>query len=1545
MDYDPFLDFASDFGISEGDGNGEFNADFLDLLESDTGPSDSLEIPTPLRARDLLAELSRTSRMPFRPGLAPEPTFDGLNAQEFERQFADFMRRQEEKLSAKIDSTSREGVLAQLLEGDASGEAAQELMRFGQGIQEIDVRPWAIDEGLKRLLVRLRKQNRSFALLPSDQKQLVTGGILAEISNDPTAREYREAKAEFIEAREDSDFHQIVADLLGSAHGFIASKLDAIPNIVNAAGRFISGANVELLPTTEQWAYWLDPQAAKFNKTMDPREQAYYDTGAIIGALGVTGKIIKPAYEGLARIFGLPRLEALSGIAPRIGEALASMGLKGLTTAAIDAAATQKPEVGLLTGGIAAGIPMAKALGRLFKQSMALGFTGAAELTAALEQAGILPARNILPTAIRLPGGNMVVGGGEMTRVLSALGDMWRGWNRDIISPEVIPPMMAAKAEELIKGLTNQKQFRKLLAGYGVKFPRGQALPPIEQMRTLALEKLAPRLTAEKMLEGFSKEQLNDLAKRWNVSIARLTEGFLRKKLTDAALAETKAEALARSKLAIQARTPTKYKELADIYNTSMFLDNLNRGLLRIKGEGGHIEREVERMLDELPKPLSTQLRHEMLLASNARGLVRGKSPSEGFKLLMAKHTRTGREFLARLKGAAGRPFRSAKWLGELLDRFNEDANIFFATRMEGSKGARAILNQTIGQDTNKGLDLIKLLEGRFTGQVDKTLDKAAGTVKAIFDEVAGLAEQMKLRARTTELIAKDKTGGGVDLIRQAKFYDWMPRENYATARFSEEVMADVHAGGERMLRRVRQLFNEALDKKGNPIFDAPEEAEAFFNNLRAHPYFETAYMDMNRIGSPYGRIFDAIPDSMRERNIPRLLENYLGVMARLISMQRNFGRNNAMLDKLRRGIENNLPADSAGATLAFIDDYIIDPLLAPPRMSPGEEKALRYYATAMFAGKIATNPRVIAIQLPQPLLGATKESGLRRVAEGYARTLKAYIDDWSGSSSEALDLLRTAGIGFRSSAHLVSDMMYQDLKGKLKAAIGTIGLPFVKMDELARQVSATTAITHAEDLIRWLRGERSIVGLFRGRIPFSDSAANRELTIRWLEKMGVRKVSAALARGFLTPDEKRQVAARASRVTNFAATVLDLPAWMRATPLMRFLTMFQSFGVQQSKLTIDAFADAIRRKANIGQLASLFTGSQLSGEGMLAFQNALRGSQRQEDLSGWEGRVARIWNNMIASGVLGLLGAIITDESGMAIQPVFINDLRRMWNASRSLGRRNKDLGTAITDMIHGFLPVSRMITGSTFDARRRDYEQVFTGINNQLGTQRTKGAGLVGAVSRIRSQISRSYLGQAAWTRQAYLDRNEDRLKNELDDLLQNNNNDLEALERSFRTSLDKSNPADLFFQMDFNRAINWVKQFDPDGSRMMNAVAFYQDMVRWNYEVYKRWRQERGLPDIPWKSEKSLMALLAENGPDFYETRFFKTMPEGIQKSNLRLEIRRLIDPIYRGGRLTGEMVDLFDEPQRLSEKLGVDLVPMAQPGSRSRARRRRSITRRL
>jgi len=753
------------------------------------------------------------------------------------------------------------------------------------------------------------------------------------------------------------------------------------------------------------------------------------------------------------------------------------------------------------------------------------------------------------------------------------------------------------------------------------------------------------------------------------------------------------------------------------------------------------------------------------------------------------------------------------------------------------------------------------------------------------------------------------------------KHYSPMPEssEFYITHTLKGEITEAVRAGRE-----------ELVEYWANKMFTHPEFGKSFNSVQEAEVFIRTQAMQggvigegiMGRIGF-HKREFHNIPTEFLETDVDRLMQRYMSNASQQIAAHEVFGGAGqpflkgwmAEIESQTKGVQG---VDGAAQ---YIQRNMIEPMFngANPYIGDKWVNAMTQYEAVT---KIFLNLGLIGRQSVQPFLANVRHTTVRRAAiEMGATTPKILRRLLTGEPDPQTTLMILSGCMNGTMSFIHDPVFYKMITGtgiSSKFAVGrAVGRfaegtarVFQTADSLARGVSATCGLHYAEDCIRYMMDEGSLLKrtfnrLVKGRVPVFDTKLGKSRISRSLNEVfgiGPEKLEEIMARkgadgkwlGF-THDEQIRLMHDYARTTNFARDPLSMPPWMQNHPAMRAATLFMSFGYQQSRQTAGALAAVYRNPHDaLFQITSMTGGAIVAGEFEAWMQWLLQGKERQEEMNS-SGIAARILDDIFMSGQLGLLQNYAQSiwqtgwKQGLkqSWAPVWLSDIGNHLAVVSSLYDKAigegtmADVAKAASGIFPGLKPVAYAVKGRD----QTNYETLLAHIAH---------AGRVGKadtwLKRMRAQGMSSIALQDSDLYEAYKTGNADVVMEWLDNHMRTSKNDLKQVTNAMMTSIRNNDPR---YRMDQSNFYDMDSMFSGNPQLVKyipGAIAVHQDMTKFLTGAYYKWLAdpERAtkygfdLRDVMYNQEQQsqfFQKTLPKAAP-FEKSKFWPTGPKELR-----------------------------------------------------------------
>jgi len=716
--------------------------------------------------------------------------------------------------------------------------------------------------------------------------------------------------------------------------------------------------------------------------------------------------------------------------------------------------------------------------------------------------------------------------------------------------------------------------------------------------------------------------------------------------------------------------------------------------------------------------------------------------------------------------------------------------------------------------------------------------------------------------------------------------------------------------------------------------------------------------------GGLHARIWHNLPVEFADTNLARLNRKYAAMMSQKIAGAESFGGPSGrglrgLIDTARKATRGT--ASEGEFNLA--KRYVLDPILNAEQSWRGADW-LNTMTQFEAVTNIFLNVPLMGRQIVQPFLAPTRYVGVRRIAQSYVKFANEVRKHLMTGKSDYIEGNVNAGIcnGVISFIHdpyfrgtKIYDAIMEPLAWEPRAVLrnvaGASAKGFQLADTFARSVSAVAGRDWAVDAIRYLNREPSLLNrvfnkVLKGRLPVIDSAAGRahvEKTLR--ELYGLQNLDEILSRvdangkwtGF-TPDETARLMYEFARTTNFARDPLTVPTWMSGHPAWRMITLFQSFGYQQSRQSLGALREVFRKNPLEGlkQVTSMAGGAFVAGEFEAFQQWLLYGRERQEEPATSSGIAARMANDILMSGQLGLIGNQIQNGLSRGYSPAWLADIvglgdttTAVWDAVQSRGSMTDVLKIAGTTL---FPPLKSAFTAAK-GRDRTEYETLMAHIMHA----RRVGKGTTWW-QRFKKQMTPSRALEEAKIYNAFTNNTPKVFYEYLDERMKANNGDVRKTLNAVLSSLRANDPAQRvrdsnFYDMDelFNNQPQLLKYFP-------SAYRVHQEMAKWVVGHWYEWQKQNadkyGFDTSSVFSNndgaQNLMEDIRSNAAPYQKSVLWETAPK---------EYRALWPKVYDRHRPLNQssFADTALDPETVQALLAID----AQYGSLSDAQLRKLL----
>ncbi|MFH1231545.1 MAG: hypothetical protein V1709_08640 [Planctomycetota bacterium] len=493
----------------------------------------------------------------------------------------------------------------------------------------------------------------------------------------------------------------------------------------------------------------------------------------------------------------------------------------------------------------------------------------------------------------------------------------------------------------------------------------------------------------------------------------------------------------------------------------------------------------------------------------------------------------------------------------------------------------------------NEQYNVADVLEGYNTATNDKA-SAMAQKLKSHFDSIGNEAQGMNIQVKT-------KDGGLVSFApREDYFPHWIPtRQMMAGEEWAirEAVNTTVARGWADNTIEARQIVDNFLSylrsNGGNNKFLQNMVAKGQATSTAEARHIMEVFVSPKRarkFGSlEYAREAD-LPFYVRrmDKALPRFYEG----TARRLEEISAFGQKNKDLFRL---------IDDIGAEGGDVKrvERLVNELLGNNMQDQQLNKAVAYFTDFQVMGKMGLSALTNMTQVNNALARTNLSSMIKAFKAAITTEGRDFAFN-SGAVLEAIQREMMAEIGTSSSS-----------AGKFLKWSGFNGV-----EAWNRIVSANAGKFYAEELLGTL-------------IKNPESKFARR---RLKELIPHINVDDAIKSGVLTKQQLYDAGFKASQDTQFLYRMQDLPELWQSRQVVRLMTQFKSFGIQQKDF-IKQFIVGELFKGNPKPLIYLAVGAGLTGEAAIDIKNLILGRSRK-DMS----IVQRVLDNILLAGGVGIL-------------------------------------------------------------------------------------------------------------------------------------------------------------------------------------------------------------------------------------------------------------------------------------------------------------------
>lgn len=1194
--------------------------------------------------------------------------------------------------------------------------------------------------------------------------------------------------------------------------------------------------------------------------TFTPEEKQVGEVGRIAGSLAVSGAAAAAFAPILSQaiVAQVPEAAAGTQLFTLLGSAEKARRAKRLITGIN--VATEATTFGLLDT-LATGSAKEGSIGALFGVGVpAVGYVArqggkqVAKLGQALSQASKSPTGKVLAE----------LAGEELGGVpLEPIRGFFKGLQDNIISTPVGTEQVLPEALTRSLSSADRSTLESIGSIVGVQSPHSLEIPAL---RSAIQDSLTKQLNPKTLLKGLSAEDVRAVADDMGIKVTRKGNKIRRRAVLEKEIVKK-----------------AKGQDLTNIvakHNKTVLTNELSKAQLKL--ERAAIPK-LDQWLDGFDDATAAGVRREIAGAVEAQKL-QPLSIGRAIRQVRTKYG-SGRTMLSKIANKDGTANVSARVLAKKTSTAVQESARDEQT-WTNTIAHPILINNRIFGDPRKGLQVRQLMEERIDPSVvTPEIRKAADELKSFFGMVSDLGKKENWQIRT-------ETAAG------AKFIDFKPRKNYIPHKFSAEVMDDLHKGGRKAEARVAQLFNDAKNADGSKVFKNIEDArQAMADEVIGETWVSKSISQ----GGIKSRKWGNIPDSMQENNLLRLTHDYSAYIARERALHKQFGKQRIGLRSLLNGIEKGAGADAR----QMVEESVLNPLFMKVPIDADVGHLINQISKAEFYGKIAVNPRLTVAQGLQPFLAATRYAGVRGILRGYKRFAQDVVND-ALKRGDGWDLLKGSGIYANSTVDFMTDHRYSSVReglwnwvvGRTQSAIRA---PFVTGDFIARAVSGHAGVAMGEDLVRFIRGDKSFARrawdkAVIGRLPLRTTEANNKWARSWITNhLGLDNVDEILSRvdnkgrwtGF-TVDEKKAAIFNFATKTNFGTNVLEIPTVLRKTPMARFLSMFTSFGLKQAGETAGAARAVWKDPA---QLISLSGGTLIAGALTAATGNLITGGRVLTNTSTPEGKLAYLYDTILASSVLGAFQNFMYANSARSFVPVVIGDaIEFVGNTfptiiNTAIGRQT--VGELAQTIGRSHFPIGRQIENLS---RLWNEEKANEVAWNQFSAAMLHASNVASGTTRwdkVKKELYKNQPGQGSDVYDAFLNDDPERLYRFLDNKMRARP-DIRTARSAVVGALWNLAPMKLLGDVSFADLAVLAERHGKDLTDMKDrAGVHYMRYANWVAENWEAWKRERAdtYGFDPGANPLETEGLTDDKvGPirmyNFGNTNLWKTMPDEIR-----------------------------------------------------------------
>ncbi len=299
----------------------------------------------------------------------------------------------------------------------------------------------------------------------------------------------------------------------------------------------------------------------------------------------------------------------------------------------------------------------------------------------------------------------------------------------------------------------------------------------------------------------------------------------------------------------------------------------------------------------------------------------------------------------------------------------------------------------------------------------------------------------------------------------------------------------------------------------------------------------------------------------------------------------------------------------------------------------------------------IGMNPPLILKQLTQVHTSVEEY--------GYIATAKA-VGDLMTKSHYRKQLVKSGVFGVDPAVRL----SLGESQSMLRKAVSISLTGFKQTDNVGRAIGGMVAVTRAKALIEAAKQGKSFFGYSWASLGKTKEQIQK-MALDDLKYLGITKPKELVKRGKLTPHDMRILMKRGGDDPYFQTAPLNMPQGFSASPILKTLFQFGSFGWKQAEFKARKFIHReLYQKRNPLPLMRMLVGGVLTGELAIVIEHLFTGEDRLEtslprrlieDLLfiGTFGMIERIYYANPTSWFTGPTGSLIVDSISKSKQVV----------------------------------------------------------------------------------------------------------------------------------------------------------------------------------------------------------------------------------------------------------------------------------------------------